>query len=61
VRLLDEVIDLRRNPHALFLVLLFFPTLVKGEDDWTSTVAGIPATVMFWLLAVALTFRRRSA
>jgi hypothetical protein len=61
VRLLDEVIDLRRNPHAIFLVLLFFPTLVKSEDDWASTLAGIPATIMFCLLAVALTFRRRSA
>jgi hypothetical protein len=59
VRLLDDVIDVRRNPHAIFLVLLLFPTLVKGEDDWASTLAGVPTTVLFWLLAVSLTFRRR--
>ena len=61
VRLLDEVIDVRRNPHAILMVLLFFPTLVKSEDDWASTLAGVPATLLFLLLAVSLTFRRRSA
>jgi hypothetical protein len=60
VRLLDDVIDVRRNPHAIFLVLLFFPTLVKGEDDWASILASVPTTAAFWLLAVSLTFRRRS-
>jgi hypothetical protein len=61
VRLLDESLDVRVNPHAVFLVLLFFPTLVKSEDDWISMMAGIPATVLLWLVAVSLTFRRRSA
>jgi hypothetical protein len=45
----------------VFLVLLFFPTLVKSEDDWISTVAGIPVTILLWLVAVTLTFRRRLA
>jgi hypothetical protein len=61
-RLLDQVLDVRANPHAIFLVLLLFPSLVKGEDDWVSLVAGIPSTLLLWLVAVALTFRaRRSA
>jgi threonine/homoserine/homoserine lactone efflux protein len=61
VRLLDGALDVRVNPHAVFLVLLFFPTLVKSEDDWISTVAGIPVTILLWLVAVTLTFRRRLA
>jgi hypothetical protein len=61
VRLLDEFIDVRRNPHSIFLLLLFFPTLVKSEDDWSSTLAGFPTTIAFWLLAVSLAFRRQPA
>ena len=30
VRLLDEILNVRENPHAIFLVLLPFPSLV-GE------------------------------
>ena len=59
LRLLDDVLDICTNPHAIFLVLLLFPTLVKGEDDWLSMVASLPAAVLLWLVAVALTFRRR--
>jgi len=59
IRLLDEVLDVRANPHAIFLVLLLFPALVKSEDDWVSLVAGIPGTLLLWLLAVGLTFRAR--
>jgi hypothetical protein len=61
VRLLDEILDVRANPHAVFLVLLLFPTLVKNEVDWVSLLAGIPGTVAVWLLAVRLTFRQRSS
>ena len=57
VRLLDDVLDIHANPHSIFLILLFFPTLVKNEEDWVSLVAGIPTNVVVWLLAVALTFR----
>jgi hypothetical protein len=59
VRLLEDILDLRGNPHAIFLVLLLFPAVVKGEQDWTGLLAGIPATILLWLLAVAITFRRR--
>lgn len=59
VRLLDDVLEVRVNPHAVFLVVLLFPSLVKGEDDWESILASIPATLVIWLLATALTFRPR--
>jgi hypothetical protein len=61
VRLFDDVLDVLANPHAIFLVLLLFPTLVKNEVDWVSLLAGIPGAVAIWLLAVLLTFRRRSS
>jgi hypothetical protein len=59
VRLLDDVLDIRANPQAIFLVILLFPCLVKGEDDWVTFLAGVPATILIWLLALALTFRPR--
>jgi threonine/homoserine/homoserine lactone efflux protein len=59
VRLLDNVLDVRQNPHAIFLVLLLFPALVNGEQDWVTLLAGMPTAFMVWLLAVALAFRRR--
>jgi hypothetical protein len=58
-RLLDEVLDMRRNPHAIFLVLLLLPSLVGGEEDWQAILTALPATVFVWLFAVALTFRMR--
>lgn len=65
VRLLDAVLDVRANPQAILLVLLLFPALVKGEDDWVSLMASIPGTLLLWLVAVAVLFRplglRRSA
>ena len=45
VRLLDDVLDVRSNPHAIFLVLLLFPTLVTEEQDWATLLAGIPTTL----------------
>lgn len=59
VRLLDNVLDVRGNPHSMFLVLLLLPSLVKNEADWVTLLAGIPSTVLIWLLAVAVTFRSR--
>jgi hypothetical protein len=41
------------------LGLLLFPSLVKGEDDWITLLAGLPGTLLVWLLAVALIFRPR--
>ncbi len=60
VRLLDEVLDIYTNPHAILLIILFFPGIVMGESDWASLVAGIPATIFIWALAVCLIFRPRS-
>jgi hypothetical protein len=57
VRLLDDVLDVRANPHAAFLLLLLFPVLVQGEADWVTLLAGIFVTIAAWLLAVNLAFR----
>jgi len=59
VRLLDDALDVRSNPHAIFFTLLLFPDLVKGEDDWVTFMAGIPAILVIWLIAVSLTFRAK--
>jgi len=62
VRLLDDVMDVmdvNGSPHCVFLFLLLFPSLVKQEDDWVGTLAGIPGTLLIWLLATYLTFRKR--
>ena len=58
-RLLDDIIDVRSNPHTIFLVLLFFPTLVQGQTGWLPTVSSIPETVLLFLLTVHLTFGLR--
>jgi threonine/homoserine/homoserine lactone efflux protein len=60
IRLLDDVLDVSGNPHSMFLFLLLFPSLVKQEDDWVGMVAGIPGTLLVWLLAIYLTFRKRA-
>jgi hypothetical protein len=60
VRLLDDVLDVRANPQATLLVLLLFPALVNGEQDWVTLLAGMPTTALVWLSAVVLTFRPAS-
>ena len=57
VRLLDDVLDVRANPQAIFLILLLFPSLVNGEQDWVTLLASLPAAVAVWLAATALTFK----
>ena len=57
IRFLDDILDARENPHAIFLVLLIFPNFVKGELDWTGIFEGLPATLLIWLLAISLAFR----
>jgi hypothetical protein len=59
VRLLDDVMDVYGSPYCVFLFLLLFPNLVKQEGDWVGTLAGIPATLLIWLFAIYLTFRKR--
>jgi hypothetical protein len=58
-RFLDDVIDVRGNPHSIFLFLLLFPILVKQENDWIGMLSGTPGVLLVWLLAVYLTFRKR--
>jgi hypothetical protein len=60
IRLLDDTLDARANPHALFLILLLFPSLVTAEQDWITLLAGIPATLALWLFAVSVTFHRHN-
>lgn len=61
VRLLDDNLDVRTNPHAVFLVLLLFPSLVNGEQDWVTLLASLPATLLVWVTATLLAFRPQSA
>jgi hypothetical protein len=58
IRFLDEVIDVAGNPHSVFLFLLLFPSLVKQEIDWVGMLSSIPGTLLVWLLAIYLTFRK---
>lgn len=60
-RVVDEVADLRRGAHGMFLIILLFPGLVQAATDCATLLAGIPATALLWLGAVALSFRRRGA
>jgi hypothetical protein len=59
IRLLDDVLDVRGNPQTVFLTLFLFPSLVMSEQDWITLLAAIPAFILMWWLAVALSFRRR--
>jgi hypothetical protein len=61
VRMLDDVLDIRANPHAIFLLLLLIPSVVEAEGSWVSLVAGMPVTVLIGMVAVAITFRKTSA
>jgi hypothetical protein len=60
-RVVDEVADLRRSTHGMLLIILLFPGLVQAATDCATLLAGIPATALLWLGAVALSFRRRGA
>jgi len=59
VRLLDDALDVRANPHAMLLILFLFPSLVMSEQDWITLLAAIPPFVLLWWLTVALTFRKQ--
>jgi hypothetical protein len=61
IGLLDDVLDVRANPHTVFLVLFLFPSLVMSEQDWITLLAAIPPLILLWLLTVAITFRRQSS
>ncbi len=59
IRLLDDTFDAARSPHAIMLILLFFPIIVKSEADWVTLLAGVPSTIVIWIIAVAVVFPRR--
>jgi hypothetical protein len=59
IRLLDDVLNVRNNPHGIYLILLLFPSLVMAEQDWITLLAGVPSAILLWLAATAMTFRRR--
>jgi len=61
VRLLDDVMDVYSSPNCIFLFILLFPSLVKQETDWVGILAGIPGTLLIWLFATYLTFRKRES
>jgi hypothetical protein len=58
IRLLDDFLDVRGNPHTVFLTLFLFPSLVMSEQDWITLLAAIPAFILLWWLTVALAFGR---
>ena len=60
VRLLDDILNINADSHAIFLIILCFPSIAKGETDWVGLVAGMPTIILIWLLATFLTFRPRS-
>jgi hypothetical protein len=59
VRLMDDSLDIYKNPHAVLLVLLLLPNLVKSEAGWVDLIASIPGTIVIWLFACVFTFRAR--
>ncbi len=59
IRVLDDVLDVRGNPHTVFLALLLFPALVMSEQDWITLLADSFAFIALWWLIVAITFRRQ--
>jgi hypothetical protein len=61
VRLLDDVLDTRKNPQVIFLMLLLYPSVVVAESGWVAIFSGIPMTIIVWFFSVAVTFRRRIA
>ena len=61
MRVIDDTLDLRENPHAALLMVLVFPLLASPEGDIAGVLPGLPAVVLLWLAAVRVTFRRRGA
>jgi hypothetical protein len=58
MRVLDDVLDIRRYPQAALLVLLLWPMLAAPEGPFTTTLAVLPGLVLTWLVACAAVFRR---
>jgi hypothetical protein len=60
IRILDEVTDLRRGVHGVFLIILLFPSIVEAGSDCAALLAGIPGMVLLWLAVVRLSFTRQT-
>jgi hypothetical protein len=58
-RMLDDIIDVRGNPHTVFIPLLTFQALVTAEQDWATTLVAMVLFVPVWVLTVVLAFRPR--
>lgn len=58
MRVLDDVLDVRRYPHAALLVLLLWPVLATPEGSFTTMLAVLPGLILTWLVVTAATFRR---
>ena len=58
MRVLDDVLDVRRDPHAALLVLLLWPDLATPEGSFTTMLAVLPGLILTWLVVTAATFRR---
>jgi hypothetical protein len=61
IRIIDEVADVRRGVHGVFLIILLFPDIVQAGSDCASLLAGLPGMVLLWLAVVSLAFARRPA
>jgi hypothetical protein len=59
ISLFDDFLDVRGNPHTVFLTLFLFPSMVMSEQDWVTLLAAIPAFILLWWFTVALAFGRR--
>jgi len=60
IRILDEVADLSRSVHGMFLIILLFPGIVEAGSDFATLLAGIPALILLWLVVVTLSFTKRT-
>lgn len=58
VRILDDLFDVRASLHAAFLVIVAAPELIGSETDWITLLAGFPAYIILWLLAIRISFQR---
>jgi hypothetical protein len=59
IRVLDDVLDIRKNPSATLLVVLLWPTLATPEGTVTSMPIALALAALAWLAVTALTFRRK--
>ena len=59
IRLMDDLLDIWKSPHAIFFAVLLFPRMVAAEGDLSAILASFPEYLFVWVIAVAITFRMR--